>query len=220
MPEQDLTFRQLLRNVNTGLWGKSFCECDLTSACGASCWLPKEGPACSCTFSCACDLSRMGLHAGESYRNRHGAAAGLNPKMGELLASMQEHVAGQGSHAGHPQLPLAGMPFTPSVGQKAVHHHRQQQQKQQQQPQQQPQQQQQQQQQSNGTMATEQQQGQQQQHPHWQGSGPQAMWPDPTTANVLQHLLQQSRAPRSWPPPEVHPLHPAAHPQLQNYANQ
>jgi len=119
--------------------------------------------------------------------------------MAELLAAMQKHLAGQGSHAGHSQLPLAGMPFTPSVGQKAVHHHHQQQQ--QQQPPPPPQQQQQQQQwQSNGTMASEQQQGQQQQQTHWQGSGPQAMWPDPTTASVLQHLLQQSRAPRSWAP--------------------
>ena len=159
----------------------------------------------------------MGLHAGESYGVRHGAAAGLNPKMAELLAAMQKHLAGQGSHAGHSQLPLAGMPFTPSVGQKAVHHHHQQQQ--QQQPPPPPPQQQQQQWQSNGTMASEQQQGQQQQQTHWQGSGPQAMWPDPTTASVLQHLLQQSRAPRSWPPPEVPPPHLAEHPQLTGYAS-
>ncbi|DBA86232.1 hypothetical protein WJX77_001095 [Trebouxia sp. C0004] len=143
--------------------------------------------------------------AGEVYGNSHGAAAGLNLKMGELLAAMQKHLAAQGSHAGHPQLPLAGMPFTPSVGQKAVHHQQQQQQQQQQDQQQQQQQQQQHQQQwvSDGTMATEQQQGQQrQQQRHWQESGPQAMWPDPTTASLLQHLLQQSRAPRSWLRPE------------------
>jgi len=107
--------------------------------------------------------------------------------MAELLAAMQKHLAGQGSHAGHSQLPLAGMPFTPSVGQKAVHHHHQQQQQQQQQQPPPPPPQQQQQWQSNGTMASEQQQAQQQQQTHWQGSGPQAMWPDPTTASVLQH---------------------------------
>ncbi len=140
--------------------------------------------------------------------------------MAELLAAMQKHLAGQGSHAGHSQLPLAGMPFTPSVGQKAVHHHHQQQQQQQQQQPPPPPPQQQQQWQSNGTMASEQQQAQQQQQTHWQGSGPQAMWPDPTTASVLQHLLQQSRAPRSWPPPEVPPPpHLAEHPQLTGYAS-
>ena len=165
----------------------------------------------------------MGLHAGESYGHSVGTAAGLNPKMGELLAALQEHLAGQGSHAGHPQLPLAGMPFTPSVGQTAVYHQQQQTQQQQQQQQQPPQQQQLQQQQqwpSNGTMASEQRQGQQQQQRHWQGSGQQAMWPDATTASVLQHMLQQSRVPRSRPPPEVHKFHLAEHTQVTGYAHE
>lgn len=180
--------------------------------------LSKVGPACSCIFSFACDLSQMRLRAGEVYGNSHGAAPGLNPKMGELLAAMQEHLTRQGSHAVHPQIPtLAGMPFTPSAGQKVVPQQQQQQHQQPQQQQQQqqlPQEQQQQQQQwlSNGIMATEQQQGQQQQQRHRQESRPEAMWPDPTTASVLQHLLQQSRPQRSWPPSGVHPLHLAKQP--------
>ena len=120
---------------------------------------------------------------GEAYG--HGQAAPqIDSRMPALLAAMQRQPAAQKDHAGQAQPTPEGPSYLDSAQPEAAPQ-RQQQQQQQQQVQQQ----------------AQQPQNMPQMPAELQGQQP--MWPDPATMQVLQHLLQQSRAPRPWTASEV-----------------